>query len=102
MIQLRRDPHEQIHVEIVVVGGEGLGRGSARYHVHHGGLDLQEAELVKESPHVGDDLRAHLELLAHVRVDDKVQIALTIARLLVLIKNKFSFKYRAVYRNWRV
>ncbi len=92
MVQLRRDAHEQSHIQIVVMGGEGLGGGAARDHVHHRRLDLEKAELVKEAAHVGDDLRAHLELLAHLRVDDEVQVALAIPRLLVLAEKYFSFK----------
>ncbi len=74
------------------MGGEGLGGGAARDHVHHRRLDLEKAELVKEAAHVGDDLRAHLELLAHLRVDDQVQVALAVPRLLVLADKYFPFK----------
>jgi hypothetical protein len=92
VVELRRDAHEQSHIQIVVMGGEGLGGGASRDHVHHRRLDLEKAELVKEAAHVGDDLRAHLELLAHLRVDDEVQVALAVPRLLVLIEKYFSFK----------
>jgi hypothetical protein len=95
VVQLRRDPHEQSHIQIVVMGGEGLGGGAARDHIHHRGLDLEKAELVKEAAHVGDDLRAHLELLAHLRVDDQVQVALAVPRLLVLRENIFNLKKRS-------
>jgi hypothetical protein len=96
VVQLRRDAHEQSHIQIVVVGGEGLGGGAARDHVHHRRLDLEKAELVKEAAHVGDDLRAHLKLLAHLRVDDEVQVALAVPRLLVLIEKYSSLKKKKI------
>ena len=84
VVELGRHPHEEVHVEVVVMRGEGLGRRPARDHVHHRGLNLQEAQLVEEAAHVGDNLGAHLELLAHVLVDDEVQVALAKPRFLIL------------------
>ncbi len=100
VVQLRRDAHEQSHIQIIMMGGEGLGGGAARDHVHHRGLDLEKSELVKEAAHVGDDLRAHLELLAHLRVDDQVQVALAVPRLLVLKEKYFSLKRKRLKR-WK-
>lgn len=40
-VQLRRNSHEELHVQVVVVGDEGAGRGTSRDHVHHGRLHLR-------------------------------------------------------------
>lgn len=39
-VKFRSDSHEQIHLELVVVGNERLGRGTSSNHVHHWCLDL--------------------------------------------------------------
>ena len=63
VIQLRGHTHVQVHVQVVVVGHEGLGRGATGNHVHHRRLYLQEAHLVEETAHVGDDLSTNLKLV---------------------------------------
>jgi len=83
-VQLGRDPHEQVHVQVVVVGDEGLGGGAARDHVHERGLDLEEAQVVEERAQVLDDLGLGHELLLHLVVHHQVQVALSVAGLLVL------------------
>ena len=40
VIQLGRDPHEQVHVKVVVVRDERLGGGATWDHVHHRCLHL--------------------------------------------------------------
>ena len=41
--QLWSDTHEEVHVQIVVVGDERLRGGAARNHVHHRRLDFAES-----------------------------------------------------------
>lgn len=67
-----------------MVGDEGLGSGPTSNHVHHGGLNLQEAEGVQEATEVADDLGADNELLPDRVVDDQVEVPLAEAGLLVL------------------
>ena len=47
--------HEEVHVEIIVVGDEWLCGRTPCNHVHQRSLHLQEAEGVKELTHVSDD-----------------------------------------------
>ena len=47
-VELRGDAHVEVEVQVVVVGDERLRRGSSGLHVHHGGLDLDEAQVVEE------------------------------------------------------
>lgn len=64
MIELRSHSHVEVHVEVIVVGDEGLGRGTTWDHVHEGRLHLQEPQTVKKPPHVSDNLGS---VEAHVR-----------------------------------
>lgn len=75
-IQFGSDSHEQLHVQIVVVRDKGLSGSTSGNHVHHGRFDLEESHVVEKSADVRDDLRANVKLLSHVRIDNKVQVAL--------------------------
>jgi hypothetical protein len=57
-VQLRRDAQELLHVERVVVGDEGLGRGAAGDRVHHRRFDFHEAVAGHEVADRRDDERA--------------------------------------------
>ena len=83
-VELGGDAHEEVHVQVVVMGDEGLGGGASSDHVHHGGLHLEEAEGVEEAAEVADDLGADDELVPDGVVDDEVKVALAEAGLLVL------------------
>mmetsp|Transcript_5567 Transcript_5567/g.10498 ORF Transcript_5567/g.10498 Transcript_5567/m.10498 type:complete len:374 (-) Transcript_5567:204-1325(-) len=83
-VQLWGDAHVQRHVQVVVVRDEGLGRGAACNHVHHGRLHLDEALGVQEGADVPDDAGARQEHVARLGRADQVQVALAVARLLVL------------------
>ena len=82
-IQLRRDAQEQLHVERVVVGGEGLGRRAAGDGMHHRRFHFEEVALDHEGADRLDDLRAALEGLARVVVGDEVEVALAVFLFLV-------------------
>ena len=83
-MQLRLDA--QIHVDIqrVVVGDEGAGRRADLQRAQHGGIDLEVAVVVHELADGLDDLRALDKGIAHLGVDDHIEIALAIAGVHVL------------------
>lgn len=80
-VQFRRNPHIQLHIEIVVVGDEGSGCGTPRYHIHHGGFDLEEVEVVEV---LSDELYyfgAGVEGVAGAGVEDEVEETFAVAGL---------------------
>ena len=83
-MQLRLDA--QIHVDIqrVVVGDEGAGRRADLQRAQHGGIDLEVAVVVHELADGLDDLRALDKGIAHLGVDDHIEIALAVAGVHVL------------------
>src|SRR5437868_7749251 len=83
-VQLRRDAHEQTHVERVVMRDEGPRQRAAGDRLHHQRFDFQEATLRKELAHRRNDAAADLEDRARIRVDDQIEIALPVANLDVL------------------
>ena len=56
VVQLRGHSHEEVHIKVIVVCDEGLGRGTTRDHVHKGSLHLKETQAIKEPPHIRNDL----------------------------------------------
>jgi len=64
-----------------VVGFEWLGCGTAGDGLQHRGFDFKEVTRHQEAADVGDDLRTHAEGLAHIFVDDQVNVALAVALL---------------------
>ena len=54
-VELRRDAEVEGHVQGIVVGDEGAGRGAARNGLHHRGLHLEVALLLHEAAHGADD-----------------------------------------------
>jgi hypothetical protein len=83
-VELGGDSHEEVHSQIVVEGLEGLGSGAAGDHVHHGGLDLQEVELVEVVSDEADDFAPLDEDVPGLGVHDEVQIPLPVPGLLRL------------------
>jgi len=82
-IELRGDAQEQVHVQGVMVGGEGTRHRPAGDGLHHRRLHLQELPGVEEAADELDDAGASLEGLAGGLVHDQVQVAPAIALLLV-------------------
>ncbi len=80
-VQLRRDPQEHFHVQRVVVGFERLGCGTPGDGLQHRRFHFKEVTLHQEGAGVGDHLRTHAEGVAHVFVDDQVNVALAITLL---------------------
>ncbi len=80
-VQLRRDAQEHGHVQCVVVRLERLGRGATGNGLQHRGFHFEETALVEEAADVRDHLRTHAEGLAHILVDDQVDVALAVALL---------------------
>lgn len=63
---------------------ERPGRRTPSNEARHGCLDLEEAELVEEAPEVVDDAAPGDEDAARVVGEDEIEVALAVARLLVL------------------
>ncbi|RUS17484.1 hypothetical protein BC937DRAFT_89921 [Endogone sp. FLAS-F59071] len=82
--ELRGDAHEKVELEIVVMCDEGFGSRAAGDLVHHGCLDLEEAEVVEKAAHVIDNLGARDKLVANVVVHNQVKVTLAVALFLVL------------------
>ncbi|CRM89846.1 hypothetical protein [Pseudomonas sp. 22 E 5] len=80
-VQLRRDTQEHFQVQCVVVGFERLGRGTTRDGLQHRRFHFEEVTLHQEAADVRNHLRTHAEGLAHVFVDDQVNVALAVALL---------------------
>ena len=80
-IELRRDAQEELHVERVVMGGEGPRRGAAGDRLHHRRFDFEEIVLDHEVADGADDAAALLEDFAHLGIDDQIEITLAVAGL---------------------
>jgi hypothetical protein len=80
-IKLRRDAQIQLHVQGLMMGGEGFGRGPARDGLHHGGLHFEEAPLVQELAHDPGDGRPGAEDLPDRGIHQQVEVALAVAGL---------------------
>lgn len=81
-VELWGNSHEQLHIKIVVESLEGTSGGATWDHVHHRGLNLEEVTLAKEGANEVDDLITNLEDLFDMRVDDHVEVAVTVASVL--------------------
>ena len=82
-VQLGGDTQVALLIERVEVGNERLGRGTTLDGLQDGGLDLHVAVGLHKATEGGENLRTLTEGLANVVVGDQVDIALTIAGLLV-------------------
>ena len=80
-VQLGSDTEVQVHVQVVVMGDEGLGNGTTGDHVHHRCLNLKEVTLIKVTANTVDDLGTDGKGVANVLVDDKIQITLAVTSL---------------------
>ncbi len=78
-IQLEGNAQEEILVQLVVVGDEGLGRRAAVERLQDGRFHLDEAVVIQELAQRGDDPGALAEDLAHLGVDRQVGVALPVA-----------------------
>ena len=79
-VELVGDSHVEVDVEGIVVGDERTGCGSSRNALEDRGLDLKAAGFVEIFPHRGNDLRPFDEGVLDVRVDDQVDISLTVTQ----------------------
>ena len=82
-IQLGLNAQNHVHVQGVVVGVEGAGRGTDLKRGQDGGVNLQKALLIQIRADLLHDLAALDEGVLDLGVDDQVNIALTVARLTV-------------------
>lgn len=83
-VQLGGDTQEHVHVEVVVVGDEGLGGGTSGNDVEHGGLDRDEVAVIEPTADVRVDLGAGDEDVASLVVHHEIKVALAEALLGVL------------------
>ena len=81
-VELWGNTHEQLHVQVVVERLEGLGSRTARDHIHHRCLDLDEVALTQEVAEEVEDAVPRVEDLLDRVVQDKVKIALTVSGIL--------------------
>ena len=71
-IELWRNTHEKIHVQVIVMCYEWLCRGTSGDSIHHRCLHFHKVSLVKVSADVCDHLGAGQEDIARVVVHDQV------------------------------
>ena len=83
-VQFRRDTQVHVQVQGVVMGDERTRRRAARDHLHHWGFHFHKVAVDHELADTGHDLGANFEGLTGVIVRDEIQVALTIARFLIL------------------
>jgi hypothetical protein len=88
-VEFGGNAHEQFHVQVVVERLEWLGTCTTGNHVHHWCLYFCEVSFSKEVAEVGEDLVTGLENLAHLAIDNEIEIPLTIAS--VFLHNNSSF-----------
>ena len=82
--KLRGDAQIVITIERIEMGDEGLCVRAADNRVQKRRFDFRVSFVVHEAANGGDDARAFLDRLANLGVHDQIDIALAIARLLVL------------------
>ena len=80
-VQLQRDAQVHVHVQGVVMGDERPCGGAACDVVQDRGLHLQVTLGVEEASQLADDLGALDKDVAHLRVDDQVNVALAVAQV---------------------
>jgi hypothetical protein len=83
-VELRSNTEVHVHVEIVVVGNEGLGGGTTSNGVEHGGLDGDEVPVVEPTADVGVNLGTGDEDVSDVVVHHEIEVALAESLLGVL------------------
>jgi hypothetical protein len=84
-VELRCYPQEQLHIELVMVRLERLGRGTTGNLVHHRSLDFQKVAVVEILADVLDDPGARDECVAGRVVHDEVEEAVAVALFLVFV-----------------
>ncbi|SBM29952.1 Uncharacterised protein [Klebsiella oxytoca] len=83
-VQFRRDAQVHIQIQRVVMGDERTGGSATGDHLHHRGFHFHKAAADHELADAGQDLRTHFKGVARFIVGDQIQVALTIARFLIL------------------
>ena len=80
-VQLVGDAKEEVHVQGLVVGGEGAREGPAVERLQHRGVHLQEPAVVEGVPERADHPRPHPEDALGVLVHDEIQVAAAVTGL---------------------
>lgn len=47
-VELWGDSHEELHVQVIVVGDKRFGSSTTGNHVHHWGFNFKEAHVIEE------------------------------------------------------
>ena len=82
-VKLRGDAHEHVHAEVVVESLERLGSGSTGGHVEDRSFNLDETHVVEEGTDVLNHTGSSHKDLTILRIEDEIQVTLTVAGLLV-------------------
>ena len=88
-VKLQRNTHIHINVQRIVVGDKGARRSAARNGVEHWGFNLKEVFLIKQGADFLDNHAALYKGILNLRVHNKVNIALTVAKLRVFKSVEF-------------
>ena len=78
-VEFVRNTQIQRNIQRVMMGDEGAGGGSTGDALEDRCLNLEAAGLIEVLAHGGDDLRTLDEGVLHLRIDNEVDIALTVA-----------------------
>lgn len=84
VVELRADPEEQVHLQLVVVGDERFGRCAPERLVHDRGLHLDEVFAVQVVSQGADHRRSGHEPPSRLLVDEQVHVPLPVDGLRVL------------------
>ena len=82
-VEFRSDAQEDIHIEGIVMGLERTGRSTAGNGMEHRRFDFKEVAVIEVLTNAFDDFRTLDEGIRDFRIDDEVEVALTIARFLI-------------------
>ena len=83
-VEFRGDTQVKLHIQSVVVGCKGLGRGAARNGVKHGGFHFEKALAFHEPPQRCNNLDALEKNLPGARGKNQIQIPLPVAGFHIL------------------
>ena len=82
-VKFRRNAQEDIHIEGVVMRLKRTGCGTAGNGMEHRRFNFEEVAVIEVLADALDDFRTLNEGIRNFRVDDEVEIALTIACFLI-------------------
>mmetsp|Transcript_15884 Transcript_15884/g.31125 ORF Transcript_15884/g.31125 Transcript_15884/m.31125 type:complete len:266 (+) Transcript_15884:2233-3030(+) len=78
-IELRRNAHVHVQIQVIVKSLERFGSGTTSDHVHHRRLHFEEAASVKKPSNVIDNFAPNVEIVPHVLVEHQIEVTLAVA-----------------------